>query len=48
MNHEMNLSQVVKYFTWGRIKGSYVRHDMGTQEGDLSPSQVARGHRKIG
>lgn len=36
-DHEINLSQAVKYFTLGGIKGSYVRHDVGTQE-DLTKS----------
>lgn len=48
LDHEMDLSQTVKYFTLGRIKGSYMRHDVGTQEEDLSPSQVAYGQRKTG
>lgn len=49
LDHKSNLSQAGKYFTLGGIKGPYVRHGVGTQEGDdLSPPQVAYGQRKTG
>lgn len=48
LDHEMSLSQAVKCLTQGGMKGPYVRHDVGTQGEGLSPSQVARGHRKTG
>lgn len=37
LDHEINLSQAVKYFTLGAIKGSYVRHNVGTQEDLTKP-----------
>lgn len=36
LDHQRNLSQAVKYFTLGDIKGPYVRHGVGTQQEENS------------